>query len=88
MALTHHQSYLLRRLPGRYLPTLPSEPEPAKVQAARKIVQAWEEKKKAKRVEEEKKWNAMLGAVREAIYFKPPEDALKAVKELEATLAK
>jgi hypothetical protein len=27
-------------------------------------------------------------AVHEAIYFKPPGDALKAVKELEATLAK
>ena len=54
--------------------------------AAREIVEAWENKQEVKCKADEKAWNARLTAVREAIYFKQAGDALKAVKDFEATL--
>jgi hypothetical protein len=86
MPINHQQSYLLNRLPGRYdRPKTydPEPPEPAKVQAARETIKTYEDKQQAQNKEAEKKWHQAQAAVREAIYFKPAGDALKAVQDFE-----
>lgn len=83
MPLNHQQTYLLNRLPGRYSYHPDKPEEPIKVQQARRIIEAHDAKQATQRKDFEKKYNQALNAVREAIYFKPPGDALKVVKDFE-----
>lgn len=83
MPLNHQQTYLLNRLPSRYSYHPDEEPEPARIQAARKMIEAWDTRQTTQAKDLEKKYNQALNAVREAIYFKPPGDALKVVKDFE-----
>lgn len=83
MPLNHQQQYLLNRLPGRYSYHPDKPEEPIKITNARKIIEAHDEKQKTLRAQAEKKYNQALTSVREAIYFKPPGDALKAAKDFE-----
>jgi hypothetical protein len=83
MPLNHQQSYLLNRLPGRYYRPKIDDPEPAKVQAARETIKTYEDKQQAQNKEAENKWHQAQAAVREAIYFWPAGDALKAVQDFE-----
>jgi hypothetical protein len=83
MAIGAQQSYLLNRLPSRYDLKTTDPAEPAKVQAARKVIEEYDAKRSVDRKEREKKWNDLLKEAKEAIYFKPAGDALKVVREVE-----
>ena len=89
--LTEQQSYLLNRMPKTYdyRKFLKAESaEPARIVKARKLISDWERKQEDSRDAQEKKFESLLAEAREAVYFKPPEQALLAVKALEAKLRK
>lgn len=82
--LNQQQNYLLSRLPRQYDVTPLEVPEPAEVKAAKKIIERHEKHASDLRCEHQKKYKKALEAAREAIYFKKPEEALAAVRSLEA----
>ena len=89
MALNHQQNYLLERLPKLYdLKNSKDDTEPKEVVHARKVIAIYTEKTSKQRVDREKHLKKVIAAAKEAIYFKPSEEALEVVKRVEAEWGK
>lgn len=82
--LNEQQKYLLNRLPNRYDFKITEVSEPSEVKQARKIIAAFTERVDKQGDERKRKFHKSLVVAREAIYFKPANDALKVVRDLEA----
>lgn len=87
-ALNEQQKYLLNRLPNRYDVKTLDVPEPAAVKAARKVIEAHDKHSSKLRCDHQARFKKVSEAAREAIYFKKPEEALKAVQQLESEFQK
>ena len=86
--LTSQQTYLFGRLPKNYDIRFEVEEEPQSVQEARKIIEAYETKRKQRNKEKDSKIKEIILAAQEAIYFKPAKDALQIVKQAEQEIKK
>jgi hypothetical protein len=83
-ALNEQQKYLLNRLPNKYDYKTPSVPETVEVKRARKVIADFDEKVGKLADESKRKFAKVLSAAREAIYFKPQDEALDILKALES----
>lgn len=83
MALNEQQKYLLNRLPNKHDYKHLDEQDPADVKKSRATIAAHDERVARQRLARERKFKKAIEAAREAIYFKPESEALKAVKALE-----
>lgn len=63
-------------------------PEPPEVKAARKVLNKWNNTVSTMRAREERKMNAKVRKIEEALYFEDPMKSLRLVKNLEKDAAK
>ena len=81
--LTDQQKYLLQRLPGKYEIAEPKVVEPLSIKRMRKAVEAWDEKQRKVSCKVKCEGEKLIVKAREAIYFKPVDQALAMVQKTE-----
>lgn len=85
--LTDQQRYLLNRIPGIHdMNGYTKSPKPTEVRRAEAIVARFEKAENLKACKARKRNEALIRKAREAVYFSPPEKALRIVQQCEKML--
>lgn len=79
------QQYLLSRIPGKYQSLVHKDvPDPAHIAAARALIVEYEAEQSEHRVRRTAHFEKLKEAAKEAVFMKTEEEALAAIKEMEA----
>jgi len=85
--LTDQQRYLLGRVPSIYqMNGYKPTPEPSEVKRARKTIERWDKAESLRSCKAKKRNEALITKAKEAVYFAPPEKALRIVQQCEKLL--
>ena len=81
--LTDAQKFLLSRIPSRYeMASRNSEPEPAAVRSARRLLESWDKRQRKAACAHDKRMEALRDKAREVVYFDSPQKALAIIRQL------
>lgn len=81
------ERYLLHRIPSIHdMNGHKPAPEPPEVRHAKRIIERFEKAEAAKDCKARKRNEALIRKAREAVYFSPPEKALRIIQQCEKML--